>query len=348
MAAVHAPQVEDNARDENVQYFFRTYGGMPAYCFQSVTNLRSHPCMSILKWSKMQPLVFVEDSACVVVQVCEADHKTMNMAVYDNVDGVYEIAPAAAATWNAHVPRFCNLKHSPNQPNAWKKTELFVYTVNRKLAVFEDDGISVTLNMSSLHENIAKLEKGLVGKLQGKLIGKRWSYILLIGLLKWKWSHIGEFQLLMDSHDYFIYLFSNVEARDAILMGGPWSVAGHIIGMERWTPSFSPQSMTEVHESWCHVNRRRNRKQKNFSNDSPKDKKESSSSLQITHTNRYIGEPSMQAAPTMDIVLSNLQLKFPIETFHRDPDDLGSSQTMLVDRPITEDDFTIVWMISVI
>ncbi|PKU79576.1 hypothetical protein MA16_Dca000922 [Dendrobium catenatum] len=30
---------------------------------------------------------------------------------------------------------------------------------------------------------------------------------------------------------------------EAVLSGGPWFVNGHIIGMEKWTPKFSPLSL---------------------------------------------------------------------------------------------------------
>ncbi|XP_028549771.1 uncharacterized protein LOC110108706 [Dendrobium catenatum] len=44
-------------------------------------------------------------------------------------------------------------------------------------------------------------------------------------------------------YDCFVCLFSSVEARDAVLCGGPWFIGGNIVGLDRWTPSFSPASM---------------------------------------------------------------------------------------------------------
>ncbi|KAL0922787.1 hypothetical protein M5K25_006805 [Dendrobium thyrsiflorum] len=41
----------------------------------------------------------------------------------------------------------------------------------------------------------------------------------------------------------FLCIFQNLETRDTILKGGPWTVAGNIIALDRWSPSFSIDQM---------------------------------------------------------------------------------------------------------
>ncbi|KAL0928614.1 hypothetical protein M5K25_000518 [Dendrobium thyrsiflorum] len=40
--------------------------------------------------------------------------------------------------------------------------------------------------------------------------------------------------------------FHSNEVKDAVMSGGPWFVAGHIIGMEEWTPKFSILTMKNL------------------------------------------------------------------------------------------------------
>ncbi|KAL0909303.1 hypothetical protein M5K25_020156 [Dendrobium thyrsiflorum] len=85
-----------------------------------------------------------------------------------------------------------------------------------KEVVMSKDGCSLTLNMESVHANLARLERGLVGK----LIGRRLPFYVLSNELKQKWSLFGDFQFLSISLDAFICLFESTEARDAVLKGG--------------------------------------------------------------------------------------------------------------------------------
>ncbi|KAL0902929.1 hypothetical protein M5K25_028385 [Dendrobium thyrsiflorum] len=108
-----------------------------------------------------------------------------------------------------------------------------------KAAVMSEDGSFVTLNMEYVHANLVRLERGLVGK----LFGCRLPFFVLRNELKRKWSIFGEFQLISGSPNAFICLFESVEAQDAILLVGSWVVGGFIISLDRWSYSFSPQSL---------------------------------------------------------------------------------------------------------
>ncbi|KAL0911990.1 hypothetical protein M5K25_017930 [Dendrobium thyrsiflorum] len=77
----------------------------------------------------------------------------------------------------------------------------------------------------------------------GKILSKRVSFAWLKGELSRQWSPIGEFQLITIPPNYFICIFRSPDARDIILRGGPWIVARSIIGLHRWTSSFSLEDM---------------------------------------------------------------------------------------------------------
>ncbi|XP_028552874.1 uncharacterized protein LOC114580217 [Dendrobium catenatum] len=78
----------------------------------------------------------------------------------------------------------------------------------------------------------------------GKIIGKRIPFFVLNAEIKRQWGRFGDYSLSTIGTDCFVCKFSLEEARDAVLCGGPWFFSGNIIGLDRWTPSFSPNSMT--------------------------------------------------------------------------------------------------------
>lgn len=83
------------------------------------------------------------------------------------------------------------------------------------------------------------LERAVVGK----ILGRRASYFLLKSEIQRQWGRFGEFHLTMLGYDCFVCIFVSTEARDAMLCGGPWFIGGDIVGLDRWTPSFSLESM---------------------------------------------------------------------------------------------------------
>ncbi|KAL0913762.1 hypothetical protein M5K25_017247 [Dendrobium thyrsiflorum] len=100
---------------------------------------------------------------------------------------------------------------------SWRKPSYMPLDKILKEEVLEEDGICMSLNLDKVQENISKLECALVGK----LLGKRISFA---------WLHSELSRRCLD-------------ARDIILRGGPWIVAGSIIGLDRWSRSFSLDDM---------------------------------------------------------------------------------------------------------
>ncbi|KAL0922528.1 hypothetical protein M5K25_006518 [Dendrobium thyrsiflorum] len=122
---------------------------------------------------------------------------------------------------------------------SWRKPSYMPLDKILKEEVLEEDGFCMRLNLDKVQENISKLECAIVGK----LLGKRISFAWLHSELSRRWSHVGEFQLITIAQNCFICIFQSLDARDIILRGGPWIVAGSIIGLDWWSRSFSLDDM---------------------------------------------------------------------------------------------------------
>ncbi|PKU73479.1 hypothetical protein MA16_Dca008043 [Dendrobium catenatum] len=97
---------------------------------------------------------------------------------------------------------------------------------------------------------MALLERAVVGK----ILGRRVSFFLLKAEIQRQWGRFDEFQLTTMGFDCFICIFSYVEARDEVLCGGPWFIGGNLIGLDRWSPDFSPTSMEGLSSPvWIHL-----------------------------------------------------------------------------------------------
>ncbi|XP_028554353.1 uncharacterized protein LOC114580562 [Dendrobium catenatum] len=93
--------------------------------------------------------------------------------------------------------------------------------------------------MELVEQRICALDNAVVGK----IIGKKLPYIVLSGEIKRQWGRFGDYHLSTIGTDCFVCRFSSEEARDAVLCGGPWFFNGNIVGLDRWTPAFSPNSL---------------------------------------------------------------------------------------------------------
>ncbi|KAL0927743.1 hypothetical protein M5K25_001949 [Dendrobium thyrsiflorum] len=94
-------------------------------------------------------------------------------------------------------------------------------------------------DQEAIEQNMKKLEFAVVGK----ILGKKMSYSFIHDELKRKWKRFGEFKFLLIGKVSFICIFSSLGAREAVLNGGPWTIAGHMVGLSKWAPDFDPESM---------------------------------------------------------------------------------------------------------
>ncbi|XP_020679406.1 uncharacterized protein LOC110097390, partial [Dendrobium catenatum] len=87
--------------------------------------------------------------------------------------------------------------------------------------------------------SIGLLENAVVGK----VIGRRLPFFVLESEIRRQWGRFGDLQISTIGTDCFACTFDSLEARDAVLCGGPWFFSGNIVGLDRWTPEFSPSSL---------------------------------------------------------------------------------------------------------
>ncbi|KAK8948581.1 hypothetical protein KSP39_PZI006115 [Platanthera zijinensis] len=91
-----------------------------------------------------------------------------------------------------------------------------------------------------VHQAMGRFEFALVGQ----LLGRRLPFHYLLTELQRRWLPHGDFQLIMLSGDCFTCVFNSAEARDGVLMGGPWYVNGFLVGLNVWSRTFSPSSLS--------------------------------------------------------------------------------------------------------
>ncbi|KAI0519069.1 hypothetical protein KFK09_006509 [Dendrobium nobile] len=66
---------------------------------------------------------------------------------------------------------------------------------------------------------------------------------VLVAELSRRWSPFGEMEFVSTGPNSVLCLFQSTEAWDAVLSGGPWIIAGNILGMDKWSFSYSPASL---------------------------------------------------------------------------------------------------------
>ncbi|XP_020684494.1 uncharacterized protein LOC110101071, partial [Dendrobium catenatum] len=108
-----------------------------------------------------------------------------------------------------------------------------------KRGQFSADGVSVDLRLEVVERSILQLENTVVGK----VLGRRLPFFVLESEIRRQWGRFGEFQLSTIGVDCFACTFNSADARDAVLCGGPWFFSGNIVGLDKWTPEFSPRSL---------------------------------------------------------------------------------------------------------
>ncbi|KAL0907982.1 hypothetical protein M5K25_022442 [Dendrobium thyrsiflorum] len=110
--------------------------------------------------------------------------------------------------------------------------------MGENLEDISNEGVLIP-DQQEIQQNIRKLEFALVGK----VLGKKLSYSYIHGELQKKWNRFGDFKFMLMGGVSFICIFSSLEAQNAVLNGGPWTIAGRLVGLSKWTSSFDPNSL---------------------------------------------------------------------------------------------------------
>ncbi|KAI0499519.1 hypothetical protein KFK09_017723 [Dendrobium nobile] len=106
----------------------------------------------------------------------------------------------------------------------------------------KDDGKSVKLNLEKVQENSKKLDKSLVVKIFGNEV----SFSSISYELRRQWSQYGKFHLTMLGKGWLLCSFCEPENMEAVLTNGPWFVNGNIVGLDRWSHMFDPNSLKGI------------------------------------------------------------------------------------------------------
>ncbi|KAI0516022.1 hypothetical protein KFK09_008694 [Dendrobium nobile] len=126
--------------------------------------------------------------------------------------------------------------------NVWKKkANIKVSDLNFGENFTKEDGV-VKLHVEKEIENSNRLQKALVIKVFGNNVPFN---VISIELRK-QWSRIGKFHLTQLGLGWVLCAFEEQESLEEIIASDPWYVNGNIVGMDRWTASFSPTSFKEL------------------------------------------------------------------------------------------------------
>ncbi|KAI0530876.1 hypothetical protein KFK09_000424 [Dendrobium nobile] len=99
-----------------------------------------------------------------------------------------------------------------------------------------DDGSAVKLYEPNVKANYEKLQFSLVVK----LFGRHLPIQLVATELRWQWMMFGKFHLTNLGSDWVLCSFFSIEVMENNLLGGPWFVNGHLIGLDKWNSDFNP------------------------------------------------------------------------------------------------------------
>ncbi|KAI0524533.1 hypothetical protein KFK09_003907 [Dendrobium nobile] len=125
--------------------------------------------------------------------------------------------------------------------NVWIKKPHIKINWIKKPEQMEDSNV-VKLDLDKEMSNIQILNKSLVVKILGKDVPFSKSAIDL----RKQWEKFGKFHLTLLGLDWLLCSFQSLEAMEEVLNGGPWFVGGFAVGLDKWSPNFSPQFLEGV------------------------------------------------------------------------------------------------------
>ncbi|KAI0529240.1 hypothetical protein KFK09_001787 [Dendrobium nobile] len=129
-----------------------------------------------------------------------------------------------------------------NFESAWKKTQHIKLNFDSKSTQLSEDGVAVKLKTDKELSNSHILKKSLVIK----ILGQELPFSISSQELRRQWSKYGSFHLTTLGNNWILCSFANQESMEEVLNGGPWYIGNHIIGMDRWSPSFSTDSLKGI------------------------------------------------------------------------------------------------------
>ncbi|KAI0488426.1 hypothetical protein KFK09_028257 [Dendrobium nobile] len=148
---------------------------------------------------------------------------------------------------NVQVEEGCdvveNLKNKTNEVSeAWSKPKPIKLSFNKNMVERSEDGIAVKLNSDMELKNSQVLKISVVIK----VLGNNVPFSVCSTELRKQWGKFGSIHFTSIGMDWILCSFQSSEAVDEVLNGGPWYINGFIVGMDRWTAAFDPNSLKGI------------------------------------------------------------------------------------------------------
>ncbi|PKU68139.1 hypothetical protein MA16_Dca015641 [Dendrobium catenatum] len=126
--------------------------------------------------------------------------------------------------------------------DAWMKIKPIKISINKEKFDFSEDGVAVRLNADKEAKNSRIIKNSIVIK----VLGNNVPFPVCSVELRRQWSKYGGFHLTSLGMNQILCSFKSSEVVDEILNRGPWYVNGCIVGMDKWTPEFDPNSFKGI------------------------------------------------------------------------------------------------------
>ncbi|KAI0493888.1 hypothetical protein KFK09_024014 [Dendrobium nobile] len=145
-----------------------------------------------------------------------------------------------------HIKDSVNIEFQKNKSNevaeAWSKPKPIKISFNKDQVEFSEDGIAVKLNADMEAKNSQTLKNSVVIK----VLGNNVPFSICSTELRRQWSKFGGFHLTSIGINWILCSFHTSEVVEEVLNRGPWYVNGFIVGMDRWSAAFDPNTFKGV------------------------------------------------------------------------------------------------------
>ncbi|KAL0906205.1 hypothetical protein M5K25_024679 [Dendrobium thyrsiflorum] len=125
---------------------------------------------------------------------------------------------------------------------SWKKPQLIklAYKAEFKERLVDDIVVKLNVNLELANSQIFK------NSIVVKVLGINIPFLVCSMDLRRQWSKYGNFHLITLWMDWILCSFKTSEAMEEVFSGDPWYIGWHIVGMNKWSPSFSTRSLNDL------------------------------------------------------------------------------------------------------